>query len=1155
MLSKSNTFKTSTDLLEEANKLKQSGQLQAAIIAYRRAAQLSPNFHWIYHNLGEALAENNQLLESIQAFQRAIELNPDSAWSQYQLAEVLLKLGNLPDTIKTLQCAIAINPNANEFYNSLGQALFKQGELEQAISYYQKALELNSEDAIAYQYLGEALAQQGQLDEAIESCRKAIDLNPNLGNTYEILGKILVQKGLFEEALNILLEAIQFNPKSPEIYHALGDVYSHCQHFNQAIDAYSQAIQIKPNAAIFHHGLGNVFAHLNQWENAVSAYSQAIVLNPESAECHQSFAEVLVKLERWDAAIASYSKALELNPNLTKIYSQLADTLKYRQTPGDLQKANQYYEKSIEFDSEDIEVYQNLLKSQPDNLDLCWKYANLLWSKNQREQALIYYKKVKDAQPQDFEILLKLGEAFVRMSEFEDAIATYQKALEINPNSSDIYHRLGEPLEKIGELEAAAKTYQKAIELNPDFFGSYHNLGDIRQRQKKFEPAVLSYKKAIELNPGFYWSYHNLADTLEKQGNSEEAIATYRKCLEINPNFGWSHCNLATALAKQGKIEDSLHHYRRASELDPALGIDFNGLKTALLDQILVEDYMYKLWRDKNFPRAADLIKMVETMELFGYKPVFSVIMPVYNTPEEFLREAIESVINQIYPHWEFCIADDASPSPHVKKVLEEYQAKDSRIKVIYRTENGHISASSNSALELATGEFITLLDHDDLITPDGLYEVALLLNRNPDLDMIYSDEDKISPNGNLINPYFKPEWCPESFLSRMYTCHLGTYRRSIIEEIGGFRIGYEGAQDYDLVLRFTEKTQKIAHIPKVLYHWRMHSGSTAGGSEAKPYAYEASEKAIQDAIDRRGETGIVTGVPGFLGHHLVRYEITDYKKVSIIIPTRDLGEVLDRCLESIFTLTTYPNYEVIVIDNGSVQDYTFKVFSKWSSQESSRFKCYPLDIPFNFSTINNYGVSQATGDYLLFLNNDTEVLNPDWINAMVEQVQRPQIGAVGALLLFPDNTIQHAGVVMGLGGVAGHGYYAMSSDIPGYFGNVIGFNNVSAVTGACLMCRREVFEKIGGFDEQLTVAYNDVDLCLKMLDKGYRNLYLPHVTLYHHESKSRGYEDTPEKKERLNRESKIIAGRWQKYIDNDPCYSPHLTRVCQNFSIKVQDN
>ncbi len=1152
MLSKSNNFKTATNLLEEANQLKQSGQLQAAIIAYRRAAQLSPNFHWVYHNLGEALAENNQLLEAMQAFQRAIELNPDSAWSQYQLAEVLLKLGNLPDTIKALKCAIAINPNANEFYNSLGKALFKQGELEPAISYYQKALELNSEDAISYQYLGEALAQQGQLDEAIESCRKAIDLNPNLGNTYEILGKILVQKGLFEEALNILLEAIQFNPKSPEIYHALGDVYSHCQHFNQAIDAYSQAIQLKPNAAIFHHGLGNVFAQLNQWENAVSAYSQAIALNPESADCHQSFGEVLAKSERWDAAIASYSKALELNPDLIEIYSRLADILKYRGTPGDLQKANQYYQKSIEFDSEDIEVYQNLLKSQPDNLDLCWKYANLLWSKNQREQALIYYKKVKDAQPQDFEILLKLGEAFVRMSEFEDAIAIYHKALEINPNSSDIYHRLGEPLEKIGELEAAAKSYQKAIELNPDFFGSYHNLGDIRRKQSKVEEAVAAYQKSTELNPHFHWSYHNIGDMLlEQLDRLDEAVAAYQRSIAINPNFAWSYQNLGTALVKQGKIEEAIAVYRRAGELDSVFIFDVKSIQNVLLKKALVADHLYSLWVADNFPREADLKKMAETVEIFSYKPLISIIMPVYNTPTYFLREAIDSVLNQVYPYWEFCIADDASTLPHVREILEEYVAKDSRIKVIYRNENGHISKSSNSALELATGEFISLLDHDDTLTPDALYEVVLLLNRYPDADMIYSDEDKLSPDEQLISPFFKPEWSPESFFSRMYTCHLGTYRHSLIKEIGGWRVGYEGAQDYDLVLRFTEKTEKIYHIPKILYHWRMHPGSAAGGTEAKPYAYEASKKALQDAVDRRGEKGEILGIPGFLGHHSVRYEISEYKLVSIIIPTRDLGKVLDRCLESIFTQTVYPNYEVILIDNGSVEKDTAQIINNWSEKEKERFKCYRLDIPFNFSKINNYGVSQATGDYLLFLNNDTEVITSDWLNAMVEQVQRPAIGAVGVLLLFPDNTIQHAGVVMGLGGVAGHSYYNMPQT-PGYFSNVIGLNNTSAITGACLMCRREVFEQVGGLDEELTVAYNDVDLCLKLLEKGYRNLYLPHVVLYHHESKSRGYEDTPEKKERLNRESKIMESRWQKYIDNDPYYSPHLSRDFQDYRIKV---
>ncbi|CAD5961577.1 hypothetical protein PCC9214_03223 [Planktothrix tepida] len=1152
MLSKSTNLQTATNLFEEANQLKQAGQLQNAIISYRRAAQLNPNFPWIYHNLGEVLAENGQLLEAMQAFQQAVKLNPDSAWSQYQLAEVFLKLGNLPNAIERLTQAIAINPYSPEFYNSLGNALFKQGDLEQAITNYRKTIELDPENAIAYQYLGEALAQQGELDESLTSCQKAIELNPNLGDVYQILGTALVKKGLFQEALNILLEALDFNQKSPKIYHALGDIAVHFQQWNKAIDYYSQAIQLKPNVPIFHHNLGNVYAQLYQWEDAIAAYSQAIAINPESADCHQSFAEVLAKLERWDAAISSYSKALELNPDLTNIYPHLAEALKQRGTPADLEKANQYYQKAIEFNADDLDAYEMLLKTQPNNLELCWKYANLLWSKNQREQALIYYKKVKEANPQDFEMLVKLGEAFVRMSQFDDAIAIYNKALEINPNSADVYHRLGEPLEKNGQLEEAAKTYQKAIELNPHFFGSYHNLGDIRRKQNKVEEAVAAYQKATELNPHFHWSYHNIGDMLlEQPDRLDEAAAAYQKAIAINPHFAWSYQNLGTALLKQGKIEEAITAYRRAGELDPVFKFDVKSIQDILLKKALVADHLYSLWVADNFPREADLKKMAETLEIFRYKPLISIIMPVYNTPTYFLREAIDSVLNQVYPDWEFCIADDSSTDPHVKEILEEYVAKDSRIKVVYRTENGHISKASNSALELATGEFISLLDHDDTLTPDALYEVVLLLNRYPDADMIYSDEDKLSPDDQLISPFFKPEWSPESFFSRMYTCHLGTYRHSIIKEIGGWRIGYEGAQDYDLVLRFTEKTEKIYHIPKILYHWRMHPGSAAGGTEAKPYAYLASQKALQDAIDRRGEKGEIQGIPGFLGHHLVRYEISEYKRVSIIIPTRDLGKVLDRCLESIFTKTGYPNYEVILIDNGSVESYTAQLIEQWYQKEPERFKCYRLDIPFNFSKINNYGVSQATGDYLLFLNNDTEAITSDWLNAMVEQVQRPAIGAVGALLLFPDNTIQHAGVIMGLGGVAGHPYYNMPQT-PGYFSNVIGLNNTSAVTGACLMCRRDAFEQVGGFDEELTVAYNDVDLCLKLLTQGYRNLYLPHVVLYHHESKSRGYEDTPEKKERLGRESKIMESRWQKFIDNDPYYSPHLSREFQDYRIKV---
>ncbi|MBE9143950.1 glycosyltransferase family 2 protein [Planktothrix mougeotii] len=526
--------------------------------------------------------------------------------------------------------------------------------------------------------------------------------------------------------------------------------------------------------------------------------------------------------------------------------------------------------------------------------------------------------------------------------------------------------------------------------------------------------------------------------------------------------------------------------------------------------------------------------------------------MPVYNTPETFLREAIQSVLDQVYSNWELCIADDASTASHVKPILEEYQQQDSRIKVIFRTENGHISATSNSALELATGEFIGLLDHDDVLTPDGLYEVVSLLNQHPEADMIYSDEDKLNEKGALTGHFFKPDWCPDSFLSRMYTCHFGVYRRQIINEIGGFRTGYEGSQDYDLVLRFTEKTDRIFHIPKILYHWRIHSGSVTSGTVAKPYAYETAKRALRDAIDRRGEPGIVKDVPIYLGHYQIRYKILDYKRVSIIIPTRDLGIILNRCLESIFTLSIYPNYEVIVIDNGSIEAETQEILEKWQAQEPNRFIYYTLDIPFNFSKINNYAVSKATGDYLLFLNNDTEVIHPDWIDAMVEQAQRCSIGAVGALLRYHDKMVQHAGVVIGMGHFAGHSHQMASETNPGSYGQIISISNYSAVTGACLMCRREVFEQVGGFDEQLAVAYNDVDLCLKIVEQGYRNIYLPHVVLYHYESKTRGYDTTLDKLQLFMQEVTIMRQRWQRYVDYDPCYNPNLTLSASDYSLRL---
>ncbi len=571
-----------------------------------------------------------------------------------------------------------------------------------------------------------------------------------------------------------------------------------------------------------------------------------------------------------------------------------------------------------------------------------------------------------------------------------------------------------------------------------------------------------------------------------------------------------------------------------------------------VLDQIIFKnqwgipisrEWGYQQWLLQYYPKMGDLNTMKVRQNEFQYRPKISIIVPVYNTPKDFLTKMLDSVLNQVYTNWELCIADDCSNQPHVKKILEEYIKRDQRIKVVYRAENGHISAASNSAIEIATGEFISLLDHDDAITLHALYKVVELLNQFPEADMIYSDEDKIDENDIISHPFFKPDWSPDYFLSTMYTCHLGTYRKSLVDKIGGFRIGYEGSQDYDLVLRLTEETDKIFHIPDILYHWRMHENSTALNSNSKLYAYEIALKVVDDALKRRNELATVHHVQNYLGDYRVRYIIREYKLVSIIIPTRDRSEMLSNCLKSIFNKSFYPNFEVIILDNGSKEKATHDLFEKWKRQEKNRFKVVSLDEPFNYSAVNNHAVRYADGKYLLFLNNDIEVISSDWIDAMVEQAQRPSIGAVGGLLLYADDTIQHAGVVVGLGGTAAHSHRGLNKNDAGYFGRVVCISNCSAVTGACLMCRKEVFEEVGGFEEKLAVNYNDVDLCLKMLEKGYRNVYLPHVQLYHYESQTRKTVGDSHQQEK-----DFLIKKWGQYVENDPYYNPNLRKDNEHF-------
>ena len=580
-----------------------------------------------------------------------------------------------------------------------------------------------------------------------------------------------------------------------------------------------------------------------------------------------------------------------------------------------------------------------------------------------------------------------------------------------------------------------------------------------------------------------------------------------------------------------------------------------NGIKGTLrrikLEQSKQSDETYQTWIAENENWNLESIK--SEIAAFNYQPVISILMPVYNVEEKWLAKCIESVQNQFYPNWELCMADDHSTDASVRPLLEKYAALDSRIKIVFRSENGHISKATNSALEIATGEFVALLDNDDELAPIALYEVAKRLNQNSDLDLIYSDEDKIDMDGKRFDPAFKPDWSPDLLLGTNYISHLGVYRRSIMEKIGGFRVGYEGSQDYDLVLRFTEQIipERIAHIPQVLYYWRILPSSTAADQSTKSYAFDAGLKAVQDAIQRRGIQATVNHAAGN-GLYDVDYKVLSEDLVSIIIPTRNGYDDVKRCIDSIIEKTTYPNYEIVMADNGSDQPEMQDLYANYQKQLGDRFVVESIDIPFNYSRINNLAAKVAKGKYLLFLNNDTEVITPEWMTKMVSFAQFDRIGCVGAKLYYPNNTIQHAGVILGMGGAAGHGHHTFPRGDFGYFGKLEINVDYLAVTAACLMIRAKDFAELNGFDEELTVAFNDVDLCLREYEKGHNNVWLHGAELYHFESQSRGYENTPEKQARFEKETKYMEDTWTKYIENDPYYNPNLTRVGGDFSVRV---
>lgn len=568
----------------------------------------------------------------------------------------------------------------------------------------------------------------------------------------------------------------------------------------------------------------------------------------------------------------------------------------------------------------------------------------------------------------------------------------------------------------------------------------------------------------------------------------------------------------------------------------------------------------YQRFVEQNMPDAIDVVALRRECGELKYTPLLSVIVPTYNTNEGFLRECLDSVLAQVYENWELCIVDDASTDKRVRKIVKEYASRDARIKYRFNKKNQHIAGASNDAVSLASGEFLCLFDHDDMLWPHALLEVAKALNIDKSLDFIYTDEDKISENRHHhFAPFFKPDWNPDFMYSVNYITHFSTIRTSVFHEVGGFLEKYNGAQDWDLFLRVTHHTPRIHHIPKVVYSWRVHDQSTAKSTDAKPYVVEAQRSAIEDDLVRKGynlDDVSVSQNAKHPGYWVVEHALKGDPLISIVIPSKDQYNVMKRCIDSIYAKTTYNNFEVILVDTGSTDKRVWRYYDA-IKEAHNNFKVVEWnEVPFSYVRSCNEGARQASGEFLMMLNNDTEVITPDWLERLAGDAQRPGVAAVGPLLFYPDGEhIQHAGVGVGLGGVAANSFSMMTLTQPLTQTQHLMLNtkhNMSAVTAACMMVRAEVFREVGGFKEEYRITYNDVDLCLRFLEAGYVNIFTPHVQLLHHESISLG---TPE--EQTKRDTKemrdamsLFKKDWAKYVSHDPHLNPNFNKENSFYDI-----
>lgn len=614
------------------------------------------------------------------------------------------------------------------------------------------------------------------------------------------------------------------------------------------------------------------------------------------------------------------------------------------------------------------------------------------------------------------------------------------------------------------------------------------------------------------------------------------------------------HYKLARVLVKKyQRIRDKLFplQSRRRAAYSWADTKVRKVIEHGLINLVYMKYWPYRFWITKNEPTRTEFPTMQAESKAWSYRPLVSLITPVFNPTRYALTQCLQSVVDQIYENWELCIVDGGSDQPYVREIIERFARNEARIKFVALDTNRGIAGNSNEALRCASGDYVGLLDHDDTLAPFALYEVVKLLNQSGAADFIYSDEDKVPAAGTKrYDPEFKSGWAPDTLLSYNYLCHFAVVRKRFLDEVGGFREGYDGAQDYDLMLRVVEKTRAIQRIPKVLYHWRAAAASTAAGVKVKPYAVSAAKRAIAEHLTRRGlDAEVLDG--DALGSYRVKYRLRPGQSVSVIVPTKDKVHLLEQCVSSVLAKTSYERFKLLIVDNGSEEPETLAYFDQIKHHAKIRVVRY--DRPFNFSAINNYAVRADDSEYLVFLNNDTEVISADWVGSMLEFAQRDDVGAVGAKLYYPNDTIQHAGTIVGYWGVADHAHKHYLRSARGYMGRINIVQNLSAVTAACMMVRRKVFDEVGGFDEAFSHSFNDVDLCLRIRERGRLIVYTPYAELYHHESVSRGYDEKPEGRARLAKEVELMKSRWKHVLEaGDPYYSPNLTLEKTDFSLRI---